>query len=63
MKPYGLTSSLEIAKPTRAMDMLWDAVEQAIEEGMSVRDIKMEMREAWEHCYREKAKEGAELTK
>lgn len=58
MKPYGLTYDLQVTRPTRAMDMIWDAVEQAIIEGLTPRQIKLEMAEAWEHALKEQAKEA-----
>ena len=61
MKPYGLTVGLQVTKPTRAMDMIWDAIEQAIDEGMTVRQVKIEMQQAWESAFNQKAKEGKEF--
>jgi hypothetical protein len=62
-KPYGLTSLLEVTRPTKSMDMIWDAVEQARLEGMTPRQIKMEMQDAWEHACKEEAKLGGEFTR
>ena len=61
-KPYGLTVGLQITKPTKAMDMIWDAIEQAIDEGMTVRQVKLEMAEAWESAFKQRAKEAREFT-
>jgi len=61
-KPYGLTATLQITKPSRAMDLIWDAVEQARLEGMSVNQIKSEMRDAWEHACNEEKRMGVEFT-
>lgn len=61
-KPYGLTIDLQVKKPSRAMNMIWDAVEEAIAEGMTVRQIKLEMAEAWEHWHKEMAKAAKEFT-
>jgi hypothetical protein len=61
MRPYGLTFDLQITKPTKAVDMLWDAVEQARIEGMTVRQIKSEMAQAWEHACDEEKKAAKEF--
>jgi hypothetical protein len=62
-KPYGLTATLEIIAPDRATDALWDAVEQARLAGMTVRQIKLEMQEAWEHACEEEKQQAKEFTR
>ena len=62
-KPYGLTADLRMVTPSRAMDMIWDAVEEARASGMTPKQIKIEMQQAWEHACKEEAKLGSEFTR
>jgi hypothetical protein len=62
-KPYGLTADLKMTTPSRAMDMIWDAVEQARLEGMTPIQIKREMAQAWEHACDEEKKAASEFTR
>ena len=55
-KPYGLTALLQVTTPNRATDAIWDAVEMAIEAGVTPLEFKREVVQAWHHALREKAK-------
>ena len=61
-KPYGLSFDLQVQKPSRAMDMIWDAVEQAIIEGMTPKQVKIEMAQAWERHFQDRSNESKEFT-
>lgn len=58
MKPLGMTASFQITKPTRAMDKVWGAVEEAIGEGWDVRQFIQESREAWAQELRNRASDA-----
>ena len=47
MKPHGLTPTLQIVRPTTAQHAIWDAVVEAIAEGMTPEGFLTEVREAW----------------
>lgn len=54
----GATSlGLRVAKPSRAEDQIYDAVAEAMAEGMTVRQFIAVAREAWAHTHDEQAKE------
>lgn len=71
MKPPGLefrlsggALTLGVTRSDRVTDAIWEAVEEAIDCGMTPERFKREMICAWEHYRREQAKrELAELTR
>jgi len=60
MKPLGMDPLFNVHTPTRAMDMIWDAVEEAIHSGMTAKEFREEAAQAWEHELKQRAKEAAE---
>lgn len=61
MKPMGLTADFRIVRSTRAQDKIWEAVEDAVREGMSPEDFKREAAQAFEHEYNERAKDAVRV--
>lgn len=52
-----------VHKPTRTEDAIWNAVEQAINEGWTPKQFKSEVASAWEERLKEDAKQAVwELT-
>lgn len=47
MKPYGMNTALQIIKPTRTEDKVWEAVEEARLEGWELSRLVSEVEEAW----------------
>jgi hypothetical protein len=58
MKPYGLTIDLQVTRPTRAEDAIWEAVKAAIAAGMTPRQFRIEAASAWEDELRQAAKDA-----
>lgn len=56
MKPYGMTALFQIVRPTSAENRIWEAVEEAIAEGMTPTQFRREAAAAWEHSLHEAAK-------
>lgn len=65
MKSLGIAittaGTLRVTTPTRAEDLIWSAVEQAIEEGMRPEDFKREAAECWSEYLRREAKAAAKM--
>jgi len=65
-KPLGLYLGLtegggivaRVRKTNRATDMIWDAVEEAINSGMTPKEFKYEVAEAWEQRLKDDAKDA-----
>ena len=55
-KPYGLTAMMQVIRPTRAEDKIYEAVQEAICANMTVTDFIREAREAWAYEQREQAR-------
>ena len=49
MKPLGLTQNLRLVRSTPAEDKIWDSVEEAIAEGMTASDFRIEAAKAWSY--------------
>ena len=58
MKPLGLTASLQTIRPKQWEDDLWEAVQGAINRGVSPHTFKREMAEAWEYALKQEIKEA-----
>jgi len=54
-KPYGLTATMQVIRPSRAEDKIYEAVQEAICANMTVTDFIKEAREAWAYELREQA--------
>ncbi len=54
-KPLGLTMGLQVVRPTEVQHKIWEAVAQAIVEGMPADEFKREAAEAWKHELKENA--------
>jgi hypothetical protein len=64
VKPLGMTAAFQVTRPTPAEDAVWEAVQRAIDAGMTPRQFRLEAAEAWEHLLREAGKAAAdELSK
>jgi hypothetical protein len=61
MKPLGLTFDLQVARPTKAMDAIWDAVEVAIAENMTPEQFRHEAADAWEQRLHDDAKHARDV--
>lgn len=59
MKPLGMDAMFRVVRPTPAEDVVWDAVQRAIELGMTPRDFRLTAAEAWEQILREAGKDAA----
>lgn len=59
MKPLGVTADLRVRMPSRAEDMIWEAVREAINDGMTPEQFKSEAAEAWQECLKEDGKHAA----
>jgi hypothetical protein len=67
-KPYGLSLGLTadgnlragVNHPSRAEDAIWNAVEEAIDAGMTPERFKLEAAQAWEETLHSRAKDAAE---
>ena len=46
--------SMRVTKSTRAEDMIWDAVQEALNEGMSPKSFRLEVISAWEEASKER---------
>lgn len=63
MKPFGISLSISpdgkpawsCPKPSKAEDAIWEAVKQAIGEGMTPKRFKQEVAAAWEQELRDDA--------
>jgi ABC-type glycerol-3-phosphate transport system substrate-binding protein len=55
-KPYGMTPTFQIVVPTRMQNQIWDAVQEAVEEGMDPTLFLKEVREAWAEALNDKKK-------
>ena len=70
-KPLGISIGINSGLPTlrvnessKAMDAIWDAVEEAINSGMTPEQFKMEAAEAWAERLKEDSKSAVKtLTK
>lgn len=60
-KPNGMTPTFQIIRPTGAEDAIWDAVQAAIEHGMTPEDFKREAAEAWGEKLRDEAKHAEKV--
>jgi hypothetical protein len=67
MKPYGLGLELNNGgisfvpkRPTAAEDAVWEAVQAAINCGMTPRQFRIEAASAWEDALTREAKDAAE---
>lgn len=59
----GQRVGMYVHKPTRTEDAIWNAVEQAINEGWTPKQFKSEVASAWEERLKEDAKQAVwELT-
>lgn len=61
MKPLGCSAMLQVSRPSRAEDAVWDAIEAAIAVGWTPERFKQEVVEAWQHLLREESKRVAEV--
>lgn len=68
MKPPGVGFAisggavvLRVTKSSRTLDAIWDAVQRAIEDGMTPEEFKREAAEAWAHELKEAAKHAASV--
>ena len=55
-KPYGLTATFQVIRPTMAEDKIYEAVQAAQCERMSVEQFIREAREAWDYEMKQAAK-------
>lgn len=46
-KPWGLSPTFQVTRPSKAEDLIHEAVEQAIIEQMTVKDFIRNARESW----------------
>jgi hypothetical protein len=53
-KPMGMSATFQIIRPTPIEDKIWDAVELAIQQGMSPKEFIDETRYCWQEYLREK---------
>lgn len=60
MKPIGMSASFKIITPTTAENLVWEAVQAAILEGMTPKQFREEAAEAWECELKDQAKRAAE---
>ena len=60
-KPNGLSATLQVLKPSRAEDAIWDAVQEAIDAGMTPERFKREVMQAWMHELSEETKRVEKL--
>jgi RNA binding exosome subunit len=58
MKPLGMTPFFQIVHATRAEDKVWEAVEEAIDGGMTPAEFRSEAADAWEQILRDRGKEA-----
>jgi hypothetical protein len=61
MKPYGVTADLRVVRPTRTEDAIWEAVEAAIDEGLTPEQFKAEAAQAWSEILHERARSAARV--
>ena len=62
MKPNGVRIGIQsdgsptmyVPKITRTEDKIWEAVEEAISEGWTPRQFRIEVEESWEYAIKEK---------
>ena len=59
-KPYGLTATFQVIRPTRAEDKIYEAVQEAIASNMTPTDFIREARKSWAHELREQARFDAD---
>lgn len=63
MKPLGIDAAFRLVRPSRAEDKIWEAVAEAISEGWTPKQFRMEAAEAWEQELKDAAKQAvADLT-
>jgi hypothetical protein len=69
-KPYGLgiglsesAVTLSVIRPSRAEDLLWDAVREAVTAGWSPERFRSEVASAWEEALKDDAKDAREVFK
>ena len=53
-KPLGLSASFEIIRPSPFEDAMWDAVEAAIDGGLTPEEVIQEMRRSWREYLKQK---------
>lgn len=71
MKPLGIEFALrgndltlQVSKSNRAIDAIWEAVDEATSANMDPKQFMGEVREAWDHYRKEQAKyELSQLSK
>lgn len=54
MKPLGLTATFQVVRPTAMEDKIYDAVESAMEHGVTVEDFFREAKACWRIALDEK---------
>lgn len=55
-KPYGLTLDLRVVVPDRVQNIIYDAVQEAIDSGISPKQFKAEVAECWEMVLKDNMK-------
>ena len=55
-KPMGMTPTFQIVHPSKAEDVVWDAVETAKAEGRDLNWTLCEVRTAWVECAEEEVR-------
>lgn len=58
MKPLGITADLRCVMPTKTEDLIWNAVESAIEANWTTERFKREAADAWSQSLRRAADEA-----
>ena len=56
-KPLGMDPFFRVIQPTSVQDAVWEAVEQAIDAGMTVEQFRREAADCWAEKLRQKAKD------
>jgi len=56
MKPLGMSCGLKVIMPSRAEDAIWNAVQEAISAGMTAKQFRNEIAQAWEQESKDKLK-------
>lgn len=60
-KPLGMTPMFQIVRPTPTEDAIWEAVEAAHAEGMTVEQFRRECAFAWGESLRNQAEDDAKV--